>query len=71
MCKKNRLAKFIVIHPETPEGQQTISLIKDADGVLLEGNALGIVVQVKAYVGHDLNLPELIHVDEVVEVVRG
>lgn len=71
MSKKNRLAKFIIIRPETPEGQQTLNLIKDADGILLEGNALGIVVQVKASVGHDLKLPELIHVDEVVEIVRG
>jgi hypothetical protein len=71
MNKKNRLARFIVIRPETPEGQQTINLIKDADGVLLEGNVLGTVVEVKASIGHALKLPELIHVDEIVEVVRG
>ena len=71
MSKKNHLAKFIIIRPETPEGKQTINLVKDADGILVEGNALGIVVQVKESVGHDLKLPELIHVDEVVEIVRG
>jgi hypothetical protein len=71
MCKKNRLARFIVIRPETPEGKQTLNLIRDADGILVEGNALGIVVQVKAHVGHDLKLPEIIHLDEVVEIVRG
>ena len=71
MCKNNRLARFIIIYPETPEGKQTINLIKDADGTLIEGNALGIVVQVKAAIGHALKLPEIVHVDEVVEVVRG
>jgi hypothetical protein len=65
MCKKNRLAKFIVISPETPESQQNLNLVKDANGILLESNALGIVVQVKASIGESIGLPELIHVEEV------
>jgi hypothetical protein len=68
---KNKMARFIIIYPESPESKLSIQLIKDAGGLLVEGNALGTVVEVKASIGHTLNLPELIHVDEVVEVVRG
>jgi hypothetical protein len=71
MSKKDTMARFMVIRPESPQGKLNIQLVKDAGGLLLEGNALGTVVQVKASVGHALNLPEFIHVDEVVEVVRG
>lgn len=65
------MARFIIIRPETAEGKQILSLVKDAGGLLIEGNALGTVVEVKAVVGHALKLPEIIHVDEVVEIVRG
>ena len=65
MCKKNRLAEFIVISPEIPESQQNLNLVKDAGGILLKRNALGIVVQVKKNIGESLGLPELIHIEEV------
>ena len=71
MCKRNKMARFIILRPESPEGKLNIQLIRDAGGILVEGNALGTVVEVKAFIGRTLKLPELIHVDEVVEVVRG
>jgi hypothetical protein len=71
MSKKNKTARFIIIRPESPEGKLNIQLVKDAGGILIEGNALGTVVEVKAFIGHVLNLPELIHLDQVIEVIRG
>ena len=65
------MARFIIIRPESPEGKLNIQLVRDAGGILVEGNALGTVVEVKAFIGHTLKLPELIHVDEEVEVIRG
>jgi len=56
---------YIVMKPRKAESKVATSLVKDSGGTIVGKNALGLVVQCKAWVARQLDLIPLVHVEEI------